>query len=279
MDPEFGARLTGKLGRWNIGLLGADDRAAGSELDENDPRHGDRASIGVLRVQREFGKQSNIGVLLTDREFDGSYNRVGAADARFKLNKNWTVSGQAMASQTRELDGPYLGGNAYNFDLHRQSRDYTFDWSYIDRSEGFQSQLGFIPRVNIRQAEQYVSRRFHPKSKIFLSYGPQLDLMADADHFGVQQDWRVNPGFNLEMARNSYFSAFYSRRFERYGNINFSRDSKGLSAHTEYFKRATFDFNYSEGTRINYSPPAGVAPFLAMGRSGTPKSRFGPLPG
>ena len=27
VDPEFGGRLTGKLGHWNLGVLGIDDRA------------------------------------------------------------------------------------------------------------------------------------------------------------------------------------------------------------------------------------------------------------
>ncbi len=38
VDPEIGARLTGKLGRWNLGFLGIDDRAPGATDDRNDPR-------------------------------------------------------------------------------------------------------------------------------------------------------------------------------------------------------------------------------------------------
>jgi len=43
---------------------------------------------------------------------------VEAFDTRLKLNKNWTLTGQAMASQTRDLDGTHSGGDAYNIDLH-----------------------------------------------------------------------------------------------------------------------------------------------------------------
>jgi outer membrane receptor for ferrienterochelin and colicin len=35
--------------------------------------------------------------------------------------------------------------------------------------------------------------------------------------------------------------------------------------HTEYFKRATFDVDYSIGTRINYDVPENVKPFLGDG--------------
>jgi hypothetical protein len=266
VDPEFGARLTGKLGRWNLGVLAIDDRAAGTKLAPDDPHYGERAEIGVVRVQREFSKQSNVGILLTDREFAGGYNRVEAIDTRLKLNDHWTFSGQAMASQTVLEDGTRSGGDAFNFDLHRQSRNYSFDTQYIDRGEGFRTDLGFVTRVDMRQLQQFVSRRYHPKSKIVLSFGPNLYTMANFDHKGVQQDWRVNPGFNIEMARSTYFSVAHGEAFERYQNINFRHGGTGFGGHSEYFKRATFDASYNRNSTINYNPANNLLPFLTQER-------------
>jgi len=67
IDPEFGARLTGKLDRWSVGLLAIDDRAAGADLDPTDPARNDHAFVDVVRVQREFAKQSSFGLFWTDR--------------------------------------------------------------------------------------------------------------------------------------------------------------------------------------------------------------------
>ncbi len=50
-DPQFGVRLTGKTGPWALGVLGMDDRAPGRLADDN-PLDGERAAIGVFRVQR-----------------------------------------------------------------------------------------------------------------------------------------------------------------------------------------------------------------------------------
>ena len=263
VDPEFGARLTGKLGRWAIGLLGIDDRAADQGLDPEDPHYGDRAAIGVVRVQREFGKQSNVGVLLTDREFAGGYNRVEAVDTRLKLDEHWTFAGQAMASQTLLEDGTHFGGDAFNMDLHRQSRNWSYDLQYIDRGEGFHTDLGFVNRVNMRQLQQYVGRRYHPKSKKVLSFGPSLWAMGLLDHHSVQQEWRVQPGFFVEMARSTYLNVVHGEVFERYQSINFRRRFTALGGHTEYFKRATIDASYVRGTGINYNPAGSLLPFLA----------------
>ena len=265
VDPEFGARLTGKLGSWSVGLLAIDDRAPGQTSDPEDPNRGDHAAIGVVRVQREFARQSSVGLMMTDREFGGGYNRVEALDARIKLNENWSVNGQAMSSQTRALDGSTSGGDAYSFNLHEWSRTWGFDWVYTDRAEGFHTDLGYVPRVNIRQLQQFVMRRWHPKKKVVLSYGPNLYLMMDFDHQNVQQDWQVNPGFNVEFVRSTYAGVNYTQAFERFGGINFRRDNTGAWGHSEYFKRATFDVSYSRGTRINYDAPTGFPAFLGHG--------------
>jgi len=170
-----------------------------------------------------------------------------------------------MTSQDRQLDGTQSGGPAYNLDLFHQNREWIYEATVIDRSEGFHTDLGYVPRVNMRQAQQFFMRRFHPKSKRVLVFAPYINLMGNLDHQGVQQDWRVRPAFNLQLPRSTYTGAQFTETFERFQNINFRRHDAGVFLHTEYFKRATFDFNYFRGTRINYDPAEGLAPFLANG--------------
>jgi hypothetical protein len=276
VDPEFGARLTGKLGRWNMGVLEIDDRAAGAALDADDPHYGERAEIGVMRVQREFAKQSSVGAMFTDREFAGGYNRVEAVDTRLKLGDNWTVIGQAMASQTTAEDGTHSGGDAFNVELNRWSRTWGYDLNYIDRGEGFHTDLGFVNRVNMRQVQQFVRRQYHPKSKKLLSFGPQLFASVIFDHQGVQQEWHVNPNFQVEMARSTYFAIGHDEIFERYQYINFRRGSTSMGFHSEFFKRATIDFGHSISRSINYNPAAGLLPFLADQRDWQANLTFRP---
>jgi hypothetical protein len=260
VDPEYGARLTGKIGLWDIGVLGIDDRAAGAAVDT-----GEHAVIGVARVQREFGEQSGIGLLATSREFAGSSNLVAAIDTHLKLDANWTFSGQAITSETRAPGGVHSGGDAFNFDLRAQNRGWNYDLQYIDRSEGFHTDLGFIQRVNIRQAQQTIGRRFRPKSKVILTWGPQLYTAGDFDHRNVQQDWTVRPQLNIEMVGTTTLAAYHEETFERYQSINFRRNDTGFGGHTEYFKRATLDIGYAKGTRINYDVVSGLPAFLGNG--------------
>src|SRR6185312_3399530 len=197
-----------------------DDRAPGVEAGPEDPHYLEDAVIGVGRIQREFGSQSNIGALFTDREFGGGFNRVGALDTRLHLHKTWYLAAQAMASQTQDTNLVRHGGDAFNVSLNSGTRRYYYNLNYIDRTEGFNTDLGFVNRVNIRQVELFYQYRFRPKSRAVVSYGPRIDISGDVDHRNVQQDWQVRPGFYAEMARSTFLNVNYGQLFERFNNIN-----------------------------------------------------------
>ncbi len=276
VDPDYGARLTGKLGRWNMGFLTIDDKAPGIEAGTGDPNYGDHAIIGVGRIQREFGAQSSVGALFTDREFAGSFNRVGALDTSLRFHKIWTLSAQLMASRTQDTTGARSGGDAWNIGLSSGTRNYYYNLNYIDRSEGFHTDLGFVNRVNIRQINQYANYKVHPKSKFLISWGPQINLSGDLDHHNVQQDWSVRPGFQFEMPRSTFLNINSGQLFERFNNTNFRRIDSGIGGHSEFFKAVIFDGGFSWGTRINYSTPSGVNPFLGRGNEANLNLTFRP---
>ena len=166
IDPQYGARLTGKLGGWNMGFLTMDDNAPGIEVGPADPHYGEDAIVGVGRIQREFAKRSNIGAMFTDREFGGGFNRVGALDTRLQLSNNWNLNAQVMTSQTKDTLGNRSGGDAWNVRSERGKPQLLLCPATMSiAAKAFTQTLGFVPRANIRQINQYAQYRFHPKSK------------------------------------------------------------------------------------------------------------------
>ena len=112
-DPQLGARMTGKIGRWAVGAIALDDRAAGRALAATDPLHDDRAFNGIVRARREFG-ESSVGALVTSRDFGPSFNRVASADTRIRLNPQWTIQGQAAVSDTEQIGDQRLRDATYS---------------------------------------------------------------------------------------------------------------------------------------------------------------------
>lgn len=51
VHPEFGGRVTGKVGRTNLGLLAIDDRSPGETVGPGDPLYGKRAFYGISTLR------------------------------------------------------------------------------------------------------------------------------------------------------------------------------------------------------------------------------------
>jgi len=189
-DPQVGARMTGKIGAWAVGALTLDDRGPGDTVPETDPLHGDRTFNGVVRLRREFGG-SSVGALVTSRDFGPSFNRVASADSRLRLNAQWFLQGQAAVSDTEPIGGERLRDVTYSANLSRNSRQFSYQLDYTDIGKDFRTTLGFIPRTDVRQATQFATYRWRPKSGRLLSYGPNSFATATWDHTGQLQDWTV----------------------------------------------------------------------------------------
>jgi hypothetical protein len=263
VDPRIGGRLTGRVGQWNVAGLVMDDRAPGQQVPAGSRWSGAAAVVAVGRVVREFARQSTAGVFVSDRESGGTFNRVVSADTRLRLGDHWTTEAQAIGSRTQTpMDGAVdgqalLGGVSYS------SRALNFETSYTDRSPGFRSDVGFVPRSDIRLWSNDFRYRFYPKEKKVLSWGPAFEGYANWDHQQRLQEWDVSPEFQVELPSSTRLHMFASRSYELYEGIGFDKHLAGFYFETEWLKWLSGSASYHAGTGINYYPAAGALPALA----------------
>jgi hypothetical protein len=277
-DPQVGARMTGKMGHWAVGALALDDRAAGRAVPDTDPLHDDRAFNGIVRARREFG-ESSVGALVTSRDFGASFNRVASLDTRLRLNPQWAVQGQAAGSDTKNLDGQQLRDAAYSANISRDSRQVFYQLDYTDIGKNFGTTLGFVPRTDIRQATQFVNYRWRPKTGAFLSFGPNSFVQATWDHNGVLQDWTVRYPFEVNFKAQTGLFIRRTESMERFAGIEFREHENLFNAFTNYLRWMDVGLFIATGTRPNFFPPAGLAPFLANSRDGQLSLTFRPASG
>lgn len=263
VDPQFGVRLTGKVNRWAMGGLAIDDRSSGASVSETDGLFGRRAGIGVLTIQREFADQSRIGFLITSRDFGFGSNRVYSLDTRLKLNANWSLSGQAIYSRTQELDGVRLNGPAYFAELRHTGRHLFYSTRYSDRSPNFRSQLGFVPRVDIRQMEHLFRYLWRPERSRVLTVGPSVSGLVNWDRQGRLQDWIASLGMGVELPGLTLLEVKRTEAFELFQDRGFRKNSTTVTFVSDWLRWLMLLSSYEQGTRINFFPAAGLSPFLA----------------
>jgi hypothetical protein len=276
-DPQFGARLTGKLGKFSLGALVVDDQAAGRDPALPPSARGERALVTIARVSRDVFRQSNVGVLFTNRQFAGGYTRVAGADARFRFGRNWSNSLQAVTSSTKFLDGSTEAGPAYDFRLQRDGRQFRYSFSFSDRSPGFRADLGFLPRRNVRDFAQTIGYRWRPEGKRLVSWGPQVSNEATYDHSGTVLNWEQTLLLQAEFKGQTNVTYVWVPEYELFGpqdipwltrTIGFHRQNSAVIFSSQAFRQAMFSGEVVWGERVNQDPVVNQDPYKVTRRSG-----------
>ncbi|MDH3270299.1 MAG: DUF5916 domain-containing protein, partial [Gemmatimonadota bacterium] len=146
IDPIAGAKLTGKVGAFSIGYLGAVDESPSSVFGGT----GD-AVINLVRGRADIGSGSTVGILLADRTVTsgGGFNRVLSSDARLLLGGRYTLSTQVTGSWTSDgtPSANAVLAPAITFDFTRSGLNFAYNVHLYDTSPEFETQTGFIPRT------------------------------------------------------------------------------------------------------------------------------------
>lgn len=263
VDPQFGVRIGGTAGRWSLGALVADDRALGKQAPENDENHDKRSLDEAFRVQYDFDRQSHVGLAAINTDFASTYNRVGSLDARKELGGNWFANALLAYSTTRQTSGSHKDGKDLLFSVSDSTLHTSFNSTYTDRSPGFVSTLGYIPRVDIRDWNNYASYRWRPKDSSVVDFGPNLSQDVNWNRQGRVQEWWVRPSFSLEMLRLTWLTIAHTESFELFNNFAFRKHSNSFQASSEPSKRFALNGNVEIGRGVNYYPAAGLLPFPA----------------
>lgn len=238
VDPDYAFKITGKEGRTSFGLLVASDNAPGnySEEERRDPdllpgieRFLDKnAYIGVLRVKRDVGRESHLGFLATSYDFIEKHNKLAGFDGRFRLDKQTTLSFQALGTTSRQFfrdiendSRVYRTGNgaAYQWNFSHSKRHFGFNLNNSGRTGDYRSDVGFLSRTDTHTNGANWYYNSEPKSKgKLISWSFFNNATISYDGKGRSQSADTFFDFGLSFSRQTGveigFSKFYNRIFE-----------------------------------------------------------------
>lgn len=228
VDPRFGAKLTGKVGRSTIGVFMADDEAPGRLDDRSDPAFGTTAQSFIGRWRYDLYGDSYIGTIATAREFGSAYDRLGGIDGRFRLGRTHAFSFTAVQSDHRDGVEGDLSGPVIEADFSRQARNLSYAVSHSRIDPDFRIGTGFVPRVDIQRTDANARYLWWPQGTI-INWGPSFAYLRNHNHAGDLEDEQFRGDVNFELIRNVRLSAGASRDLERFGGIDFRKTGASLS--------------------------------------------------
>ncbi len=176
---DYGVKVTGKIGPYNVGFLQVQTRKLGeSSTGLGIPRQ----QFSVLRVKRDILKRSYIGAILVNRQgataIGGSnYNRVGGADAEFNLTDHYKVKAFWVGSAT---PGVRSGAGSSRLESIFENDLYRFITVYEDVGAKFNPEAGFIERNAIHQYFGQLAYKPRPK---FIPHVQQMEFETQIEYY------------------------------------------------------------------------------------------------
>ena len=225
-NPIAGAKLTGKVGSFNVGYIGAVDQS----FDEGDPN----TVVNLLRIRKDVGGQSTIGGVYTDRTIAGdNYNRVAGGDARIVIARRFTLTMMGATSRTEDPEdlGQTSVGTLMSARFEKAGRRVSFNAELEDTDADFNAGSGFFRRVGDTQFQSQINYNWFGKPGSFLEQlAPNLQFRGYWDHDAF---WA---GDALEEASAEFgWRASFRGNITLWGNVSASHFSFDSGAYDGLF--------------------------------------------
>jgi len=289
-----GGRLTGRMGRYQIGLVDMEtkDAPAAKALATN---------FSVIRVKRDILRKSTIGVLATNRSraqsLPGS-NQLYGIDGTFGFFSNLTFATYLARSKS---DGVTSDDMSYRTQMEYSGDRYGLQLERLSIDKNFNPEVGFIRRSDIRK--NYGQARFSPRIKRYKT----VRKFSGIGQFTYIEDsvgrlsTRISDGeFAVEYQNSDRFSVGVNQDYELLlrpftvvpraivpvggyefttARISYKMGTQRKVSGTMLLERGSF-YNGDRtgltvsGSRLNLSPQVSLEPSLALNRFSLPTGHF-----
>jgi TolB-like protein len=265
VDPRYGAKLTGKVGKTTLGMLFANDEAAGKLDDPTERGFGQSANTIIGRARYDLYSQSYIGTVLTNREFLDSYSRLYGVDSRFQVTPTASIDFAALRTDNQGGDtavGP-TSGTMFDGGYRSSGRNLSYNVSAYSIDPDFDTDVGFIRRRDLRRASSSIGYRWWPESWL-INWGPEFQYSRNWNFEDVLQDEAARLRFRAQFSRNISLNGDVRKEMERFGGINFDKVRYSLGGNINTSRILSVGGNYNWGDQVRFSD----VPFLGNGSSG-----------
>ncbi len=191
-----GARLSGKIGSYQVGLLNMQTRQVSDGVPAN--------NFSVARISRELPNRSSIGLIGVNRQSSSNflsssdYNRTYGADVNLGLGEFANLFSYVAKTKTPGLPNE---DHAYSSRLNYDDSTHEFILAYMEVGRNFNPEAGFVRRTNFRKPEYFYRYTFYPDSKIIRDFAPHFSRKtwyqlrtnnkeSDFQHYHIDSHWQ-----------------------------------------------------------------------------------------
>jgi len=199
-----GARLTGRMGRWDVGLM--DMQTAEHETTPGE-------NFGVMRLRRQvINENSYVGGIFTSRlGMNGDHNLAYGIDGIFRLfgddylNLKWSQTYDSqLDNKMTSLDPSFFMANWQR----RSERGFAYDLTYTYSGQQFTPGVGFVRMEGIQGIGADLMYGWIPgENSKFFNYGVSLrSERTQRLEDGKLESMRISPEFEINTKKGIHGS-------------------------------------------------------------------------
>jgi hypothetical protein len=264
VEPSYGLKFTGKEGKHAIGAYTTRDDIntlvfpSNQESDDTELDQG--VTSGIFRYRRDVGQNSTLGTFMTVREGGDYHNRVYGMDGHLRITPRDIVRLHVVGSNTaypnkvvedyEQPSGSFNGGALLATYAH-STRNYSMWAEYEKLSPQLRVDAGFIPRVDIREAE--LGGRLWGESGMWYSmwnFGGEWERIED--HNGTLTDQNFTVWADYQGPMQTFLSNWFNRKKEFYEGITYDQNIGGFHFNFQPTGYLNFWFTGNFGDAIDY---------------------------
>jgi hypothetical protein len=269
-----GGRVSGKAGKFNVGLLNMQTDDVGSGTPGN--------NFGVVRVSRDLPNRSSVGGLFVNRQgvgdnaADDDHNRTYAVDGKWGVGQSTVLS-----SFLAKTDTPGVEGDDYAFNARSRTNlpQVDLEFGYQEVADNFNPEVGFLSRGGYRKPDARIMTRFRPKNFLRLQemrphytyrsfWG--FDDFQETGYQHIDSHWQFRNSYEVHTGMNLTLEGLRTP-FQIYPGIF-------VPAGTYKHKEAQLVFMTNQGSPISLNLQSTIGGFFGGDRvtvSPTLRMRFG----
>jgi len=205
-----GARLSGKFGGFNVGVLDMQTRSQGEGVPSN--------NFAVARVSRELPNRSRVGAIFVNRASSGSlappgdHNRAYGVDGKWGIGRYGAIEGYAARTSTPGRSGR---DHAFNLGANLSAPAWELNAEYTEVGADFNPEVGFLARRDFRKPEGVVMYRHRVADFLgLLEVRPHVSYRGYWKPDGFQESGFLHVDNHLE----------WKSGWELHTGINFTRE-------------------------------------------------------
>jgi hypothetical protein len=266
VDPIYGSKLTGTIGKTAFGVLNAvDDNPTPPFSIEGEPIAVPNKTTTVARVSHGLQRSDYAGGIFTHTAHDGRQNLVAGGDISMRPSNAHSFSATFLTSRTTDRETGDRSGNTAQATYTYATRRWFSTSQAEHYDKDFVMDTAFYNRTGFTGAWTFDEISFYPKSTWLQRVHPFVFAKYARDRIQDGDEDFVHTGVRFNVTRQGFLNISHGRGHETWQGTKYRVGSDvNFFGNMQTLRWLSLGGNYRHGPSIYYDE---LDPFQGRSRS------------